>query len=396
MCNVLFSVIYRPPTGSIESFLNFVEKSLERSLDSRLQTVLVGDFNINVSLDNPSYVCLNELIEAYGCMNVISTPTRITAALETTLDLCITSFDTADVKAGAITTDISDHFPTYCFLPGNRVIKSKDEMLFRSYSSRNIKLENFISGIDWSTVIEERDPNKSYNIFLKHLTSLYDACFPLKPCKKHRKCRKPWVTVELYNRIKVKNNLFQVFLSSRDENDLRNFKKFCNTLNKDLKIAKTEYYISKFTTHSGDGRLLWDTINQLINKKEISRRIKFEKLGMSKLEIADTFNKYFLTVGEFTTDSTETCCENYIASNYPSSVFLFPTDQQEVVKLITSLKDNCACGPDDIKPKPLKAISHIIATPLTHIYNLMLSSGVFPDQMKLAKVTAIHKGGSFD
>lgn len=176
MCNVLFSVIYRPPTGSIESFLNFVEKSLERSLDSRLQTVLVGDFNINVSLDNPSYVCLNELIEAYGCMNVISTPTRITATSETTLDLCITSFDTTDVKAGAITTDISDHFPTYCFLPGNRVIKSKDEMLFRSYSSRNIKLfENLISGIDWSTVIEERDPNKSYNIFLKHLTSLYDA-----------------------------------------------------------------------------------------------------------------------------------------------------------------------------------------------------------------------------
>nr|XP_037268910.1 uncharacterized protein LOC119160779 [Rhipicephalus microplus]XP_037268911.1 uncharacterized protein LOC119160779 [Rhipicephalus microplus] len=261
----------------------------------------------------------------------------------------------------------------------------------------NIKLfENLISGIDWSTVTEERDPNKSYNIFSKHLTSLYDACFPLKPYKKHRKCRKPWVTVELYNRIKVKNNLFQVFLSSGDENDLRELKKIRNTLNKDLKKAMTKYYITKFTTHSGDARRLWDTINQLINKKEISRRIKFEKLGMSRLEIADTFNKYFLTVGESTTDSTETCCENYIASNYPSSVFLFPTDQQEVVKLITSLKDNCACGPDDIKPKPLKAISHIIATPLTHIYNFMLSSGVFPDQMKVAKVTVIHKGGSFD
>lgn len=31
-----------------------------------------------------------------------------------------------------------------------------------------------------------------------------------------------------------------------------------------------------------------------------------------------------------------------------------------------------------------------------HIYNLILSSGVFHDEMKLAKVTAIHKGGSFD
>lgn len=44
----------------------------------------------------------------------------------------------------------------------------------------------------------------------------------------------------------------------------------------------------------------------------------------------------------------------------------------------------------------LKAVSHIVAVPLAHIYNLILTSGVFPDQMKLAKVSATHKVGSLD
>lgn len=80
--DVLFSVIYHCPSGSTESFLNFTEKLLDRSLDSHSRTVSVGNFNINVSLDDPCYVCLNELIEAYGCMNVINMPTRITAHLK--------------------------------------------------------------------------------------------------------------------------------------------------------------------------------------------------------------------------------------------------------------------------------------------------------------------------
>lgn len=78
-------------------------------------------------------------------MNVIDAPTRITATSETTLD--ITSFDPVDVKAGAITSDISDHFPIHCYLPGNRIIKTEDEVLVSSYSNRNTELfENPITG----------------------------------------------------------------------------------------------------------------------------------------------------------------------------------------------------------------------------------------------------------
>ena len=34
---------------------------------------------------------------------------------------------------------------------------------------------------------------------------------------------------------------------------------------------------------------------------------------------------------------------------------------------------------------------HFISTPLTHIINLSLATGIVPEQMKLAKVKSIHK-----
>jgi hypothetical protein len=39
---------------------------------------------------------------------------------------------------------------------------------------------------------------------------------------------------------------------------------------------------------------------------------------------------------------------------------------------------------------------HSILKPVTHIVNLSLSKGIFPNKSKLAKVIAIHKGGDID
>lgn len=60
------------------------------------------------------------------------------------------------------------------------------------------------------------------------------------------------------------------------------------------------------------------------------------------------------------------------------------------------MKHNSASGPDEVKPKPLKEVSGVVAVPLAHICNLIMTTGEFPDKMKQARVSALHKGGSFD
>lgn len=76
-----------------------------------------------------------------------------------------------------------------------------------------------------------------------------------------------------------------------------------------------------------------------------------------------------------------------------NSIFLSPTDEEEILALIASLKNNTAAVEDGLKAEPIKAISRIIAAPLAHRCNVSLSTGCFPKRMKVARVCVIHKGG---
>ncbi|KAL1446894.1 hypothetical protein WDU94_006594 [Cyamophila willieti] len=58
-----------------------------------------------------------------------------------------------------------------------------------------------------------------------------------------------------------------------------------------------------------------------------------------------------------------------------------------------SLKNNVCPGPDDIQTKTLKRISHFILTPLTHVINLSLEKGVFPNCFKEGIVIPLYKKG---
>jgi hypothetical protein len=64
-----------------------------------------------------------------------------------------------------------------------------------------------------------------------------------------------------------------------------------------------------------------------------------------------------------------------------------------VVSLAKILKDELTAGYDDIHKSLVKQCIQLIIGPLTHIYNLSLRSGVFPDEWKLAKVKPLYKKG---
>ena len=68
----------------------------------------------------------------------------------------------------------------------------------------------------------------------------------------------------------------------------------------------------------------------------------------------------------------------------------------DILSIINSLDSNKATGLDGISAKILKSAAHIVSPSLLEIINISLSSGQFPDPLKLAKVTPIYKGGSKD
>lgn len=52
-----------------------------------------------------------------------------------------------------------------------------------------------------------------------------------------------------------------------------------------------------------------------------------------------------------------------------------------------------SCGQDGMCNSLIKLVIKEISDPLTHIFNSSFETGIFPDQMKIAKVIPIHKGG---
>ena len=65
-----------------------------------------------------------------------------------------------------------------------------------------------------------------------------------------------------------------------------------------------------------------------------------------------------------------------------------------VERELKSLKRRKAAGCGDLPPGILKDAAYALSSPLTHLINLSLTTGLVPNKWKIAKVTPIHKKGN--
>lgn len=219
----IVAVVYRPPSGSFTAFLDFLQDVFEFCTSLKMPTIFVGDLNVNL-LPTGRDQTRNELLDVlhtYGFENVIDVATRITGNSETLIDLCITNFPCADISAGVLTCDISDHLPIFIIAKHNNISNKKNSpcinSMYRTFNDTNTQhFVSLVSSTDWNDVLTEGNPNKSYEMFLRRLKDMYDASFPLQTHKSHRKSRKPWITNALYIRIRERNKLYDTFIKTRN------------------------------------------------------------------------------------------------------------------------------------------------------------------------------------
>ena len=115
-----------------------------------------------------------------------------------------------------------------------------------------------------------------------------------------------------------------------------------------------------------------------------------------KKEIAETFNSYFVNIGPNLAASipeSKTSFQNYIHYNGPCLSTTNLTDL-ELENAFASLKINKTSGYDDISADVVKRVSDEIFVTPKHIFNISLAKGVFPDKLKIARVTTIFKKGN--
>lgn len=145
-------------------------------------------------------------------------------------------------------------------------------------------------------------------------------------------------------------------------------------------------------------------INNLMSRtKSKKQQIKLKDPNGNVIKkpelVAEKFNDYFTTIAEKL--KAQIPSENDPAYNHftmlkdpvPESIFLKPTHPLEIEKTINSLKLRST---SDINILTIKTAAEVMnfTEALSEVINTSFAEGIFPEQLKVAKVIPIYKGGS--
>ena len=235
-------------------------------------------------------------------------------------------------------------------------------------------------------------------------TKAFDVSFPIqriKVCKKYVK-RSPWFTDGLLTSSLNKMKLYKTKLKKPTEENTVRYKTYCSHYNKLIGEAKSTYYANIFAQYKDDAKNTWKKLNEIINRSKRtcslpSSYIINNKMCSDPTEIAESFNNFFTVVGKNICDKipmTERSFSTYLTNSVPHSFFMTPVNENDLIKVASTFKPKLSSGFDNISMKLVKHSINHIATPLTHIFNLTFTTGIIPQNLKVAKVTPIYKSGN--
>ena len=114
-------------------------------------------------------------------------------------------------------------------------------------------------------------------------------------------------------------------------------------------------------------------------------------------EIANVFNNYFASVADtakLNIKYSHKHFSEYLKHQCNNSIFIQPTDCEEIANIISCLNINQTCSPLSIPNKILILLKHDISKQPSDLFNLSFSSGSFPSIIKTVKLVPVFKKGS--
>ena len=237
------------------------------------------------------------------------------------------------------------------------------------------------------------------------ILELFEKVFPLRKIEIKYSNKLPWVTTGLRIRsIKQKRILQNKFEKDPTEENKLLYKRHRNLLTTLMRNSERLYYENQLELQKHDLRKSWKIMKEIIGKVNESEENNFECIIEGSLtkdvqQIAKAFNNYFTEIGPNLASkiisrvnpirqALKIVCFYLILF----SIVIPNITCHEVYQVICSLK-NSSAGWDDFPTFVLKKCSGSLLQPLTHLINCSLQTGIFPDELKLARVVPIFKAG---
>lgn len=386
--------IYRPPGSDVSRFLEILEGTLQ-FLTSKYRTyeiAICGDFNIDLLADDMETKRFNDLMGTFQLTPTISTPTRVTETSETLLDN-IFVYKTAKAAGKVIATAISDHYGQEIEIDiYSQQPKTTNRKKITTIQRNGIqRFRNLLADEDWSELENFRNPNNAYNYFINVIQHHYSLCTTEKSIDP-RQNRKGWITQGIRISSQTKRQLYQDWLSKQiDKQIYINYRTIFNRVIKEAKKMHNNRYIMGAKNKT---TAVWNLVSQIGGTSKSNPKFTIESFDNPNINPTDTLNTINNHLINICPDITKN--EKILIMKNKQSIFLTPVDENEIVSIIRKLSNTKSTGPDGIPLSIIKDSAYALAKPITFIINLCMQTGLFPDQLKLADVTLIHKNGAKD
>ena len=421
-------VIYRPPSGDSNSAMTELDEIMNILPKSGVHIMAMGDFNINLHNRN------NKLVDDFenkvlgtGFFPLISVathekpgckPSCIDNILSNDLENTLQS---GTLRLGALHHQAIFHINTNI----NSQTKHSSGKLTQYYDYCNTNIESFLISINKKL---QSDPPENFSNFCKTFSDELDKAFKLeKPkCSKRTPLNNPWITSGLIKSIDTKDVLYDSWKKAQkvkcvapdnegkpvDRNNCscrtcttiitryQKYKLHRQALKHLINLSKKKYFSGKISEHSGNSKKLWEIINKIRGKSkhEIKPCFKLDDRKITERRlIANEFNKYFVSIAK---KLNEGCSDDgisveglpsfsdFLPKTCPSSIYLSDCNQYEIMDIIADFTSGKS---SDIPINVIKKSSAIISPYLAKFFNDCMKDGLFPDELKLGKVTPIYK-----
>jgi hypothetical protein len=399
--NYIIGCVYRPPNGSIVLFNNCIENALLNANIRGNNVIIVGDFNIDLIQQTNNYSVRNyrDIMIAEGFEIDINRPTRCdsrTGLASSLIDHVWCNF-ARNNETKVIDYIIADHLPIhFCFEIGEEMTMKTS--IFRDFSKKSLNAfnaakTNLFANYEISTL----NINTEINRFEIWIENVLNRFFPIKrKIVSYKRIKVPWIDADILQSINKKHKLF--LLLKRKYITYTCFKAFSTLLKILIKESKRVYFLERFKRNKGDSKRTWKTINSLLGRNAQEKPLLIQKSDGSEVVdpnlLAGMFNDYFIEIPNVTQAKLGNSINDYdhLVPFNDRTIFLRPATNSEVAKLIKSLENKG--GSLKLPIKFLKIAVSELSNIIAELFNISISEGIYPTNLKIAKIVPIYKNGS--
>lgn len=397
--------VYRAPRSDMRAFLDLLDESIEKFSN----IIVCGDMNINL-LENehaPNHQKYRDIISGNGCsfINKIETQhftfpiNNGPGAPGSILDHFLTDMTEEQYFLKNVPS-IGDHHCLILYMKTDKNIQIREQRTLEHKHNHRITIEllKYLS--------------KAANDSLTKIHQEFQKIININTSTKviSDKTSFPWIDEEILRMMKIRDALYAqslaLHLTPLQRFDKRErFKMMRNRVTNMIRKKRNTFINESIQEAMANPTKMWQAMKLIFDKKKSGSRkdLPEKMLNAQGLEVDDekqilnTLNEHFASVGkklndeQFRNKGGRTRCHTQ-ESQIETSIYLHPTNENELYHIISSLKNDAAAGLDKISTRNLKSVIHQLSKALVKPVNESLASGTFPVSFKVARVKALYKG----